>query len=73
MASILAGRENRPKFGSKKGNPDRGSITNKEKNKKKAFKMIAHKRDVVRKTKMSLRDKQRHLRKHVQKQKMRKK
>lgn len=69
MESIKAGREGR-KFGSRKGSDERTSSTNKEKSKKnKAFMMIVHKRSVKSKAKVSLRDKQRSLRKHISKQK----
>ncbi|KAG0225864.1 Protein SDA1 [Actinomortierella wolfii] len=71
MESIKAGREGREKFGSRKGKEDRGSTTNKEKAKGKNFMMIAHKREVREKKKMSLRDKQIQLQAHIKKQKMR--
>ncbi|KAI9101944.1 SDA1-domain-containing protein [Phlyctochytrium arcticum] len=52
---------------------ERSSITNREKSKKtKAYMMIVHKRSVVGKAKRSLRDKQKVLRQHVKKQKMKK-
>ncbi|KAF9970165.1 Protein SDA1 [Actinomortierella ambigua] len=73
MESIKAGREGREKFGSRKGKEERGSTTNKEKSKGKNFMMIAHKREVREKKKMSLRDKQIQLQAHIKKQKMRKK
>ena len=67
-----AGREGR-EFGSKKGKEERSSLTNKAKSKKnKAFMMIVHKRDVKSKAKRSLQEKQRVLRAHVKKQKMKK-
>ncbi|KAF9914811.1 Protein SDA1 [Lobosporangium transversale] len=73
MESIKNGREGREKFGSRKGSNDRGSTTNKEKAKGKNFMMIAHKREVREKKKMSLRDKQIQLHAHIKKQKMMKK
>ena len=55
---IQAGREGR-EFGSKKGQNDRTSLTNKVKSKRnKAFMMIVHKRDVKSKAKRSLQEKQ---------------
>ncbi|KAI8924400.1 SDA1-domain-containing protein [Entophlyctis helioformis] len=70
MEKIKAGREGR-EFGSRKGKEERTSLTNKVKAKKnKAFMMIVHKRSVVGKKKMSLRDKQRVLRAHIKKQKL---
>ncbi|KAF9429444.1 Protein SDA1 [Entomortierella beljakovae] len=70
MESIKNGREGREKFGSRKGSTERGSTTNKEKSKGKNFMMIAHKREVREKKKMSLRDKQIQLHAHIKKQKM---
>ena len=59
MESIKAGREDREKYGSRKGKKGKmASTTNKEKNKKKNFIMSIHKRSVRAKAKMSLRDKQ---------------
>ncbi|KAF9948660.1 Protein SDA1 [Modicella reniformis] len=72
MESIKSGREGREKFGSRKGTNERGSTTNKEKSKGKNFMMIAHKREVREKKKMSLRQKQIQLQAHIKKQKMRK-
>ncbi|KAF9366301.1 Protein SDA1 [Mortierella sp. NVP85] len=72
MESINRGREGREKFGSRKGSNERGSTTNKEKAKGKNFMMIAHKREVREKKKMSLREKQMQLQAHIKKQKMRK-
>ncbi|RKP35672.1 SDA1-domain-containing protein [Dimargaris cristalligena] len=70
MASIKAGREDRPKFGSKKGRQnENASSTNKQKSRKKAFTMVVHKRSVVQKGRMSLRDKQKQLRAHIERQK----
>ncbi|KAG0057398.1 Protein SDA1 [Gryganskiella cystojenkinii] len=70
MESIKNGREGREKFGSRKGSTERGSSTNKEKSKGKNFMMIAHKREVREKKKMSLREKQVALHAHIKKQKM---
>ncbi|KAF9579986.1 Protein SDA1 [Lunasporangiospora selenospora] len=72
MESIKSGREGREKFGSRKGSNERGSTTNKEKSKGKNFMMMAHKREVREKKKLSLRDKQIQLHAHIKKQKMRK-
>lgn len=70
MESIKRGREGRLKFGSRKGK-ERSSVTNAEKSKKnKAFMMIVHKRSVQNKAKKSLREKQKILRAHIKKQKM---
>jgi len=69
MESIKSGREGRDKFGSRKGSTERGSSTNKEKSKGKNFMMIAHKREVREKKKMSLREKQVALHAHIKKQK----
>ncbi|OAD71911.1 hypothetical protein PHYBLDRAFT_97053, partial [Phycomyces blakesleeanus NRRL 1555(-)] len=69
MASIQEGREGREKFGSKKGNKDRGSTTNREKSRNKNYVMIAHKRDVVMKAKRSMKDKQVAHRAAIEKQK----
>ncbi|KAK9468275.1 SDA1-domain-containing protein [Lipomyces arxii] len=70
MAAVKEGREER-KFGSKKGNKEDGShsTTNKEKARKKNFIMMIHKRDVQGKNRLSLRDKQKVLRAHIDKQK----
>jgi len=69
---LQAGREGRH-FGSKKGAEERSSLTNKAKSKKnKAFMMIVHKRDVRNKSKRSLREKQKVLRQHIKRQKMKK-
>ncbi|KAL1914681.1 uncharacterized protein VTP21DRAFT_8092 [Calcarisporiella thermophila] len=72
IASIMAGREGREKYGSRKGKEDRGSTTNKEKAKNKAFMMVIHKRSIMSKKKMSLRDKQIQLRAHINRQKKKK-
>lgn len=71
IASIMEGREGREKFGSKKGQRDAPhSTTNKEKERKKNFVMMIHKKSVQGKRKMSLRDRQKVLRAHVQRQKI---
>jgi len=70
IESIKRGREGREKFGSRKGK-ERSSVTNAEKAKKnKAFMMVVHKRSVQNKAKKSLREKQKILRAHIKKQKM---
>ena len=72
MESIKSGREGR-EFGSKKGKKEQTSITNKRKAKTtKNFMMIVHKRDVKNKARRSLREKQKILRSHIKKQKMKK-
>lgn len=68
MESIREGREGRVKYGSKKGK-ERGSTTNREKAKKKAFMMVVHKNGIFKKSQLSLREKQIHLRKHIDRQK----
>ncbi|KAK9327692.1 SDA1-domain-containing protein [Lipomyces starkeyi] len=70
MAAVMEGREDR-QFGSKKSKKDNQphSTTNKEKARKKNFIMMIHKRDVQGKNKKSLRDKQKVLRAHIEKQK----
>ncbi|KAK9322722.1 SDA1-domain-containing protein [Lipomyces orientalis] len=70
MAAVMEGRQDR-QFGSKKGKKDSQphSTTNKEKARKKNFIMMIHKRDVQGKNKKSLRDKQKSLRAHIDKQK----
>ncbi|KAI8086691.1 SDA1-domain-containing protein [Halteromyces radiatus] len=72
MASIQEGREGREKFGSKKGNKDRGSTTNREKARNKNFQMVSQKNSVLWKSKRSLFDKQKSLRAAITKQKKRK-
>ncbi|SCU92447.1 LANO_0E00914g1_1 [Lachancea nothofagi CBS 11611] len=70
MASIMEGREGREKFGSRKSHRDQQrSTTNREKERKKNFVMMIHKRSVRGKQKMSLRDRQKVLRQHITKQK----
>ncbi|CAG8441936.1 3288_t:CDS:10 [Rhizophagus irregularis] len=59
IESIKAGREGREKYGSSKGKKVEGaSTTNKEKARNKAFMMVIHKKNVLHKKKMSLREKQ---------------
>nr|XP_045583538.1 protein SDA1 homolog [Procambarus clarkii] len=67
METVMAGREGREKYGTKKGrmNPN-ASTTNKEKNKGKSFMMVKYK--VGRKQKKSFRDKQIKLRNSLLKQ-----
>ncbi|CUS23039.1 LAQU0S08e00782g1_1 [Lachancea quebecensis] len=70
LQSVLEGREGREKFGSrKKSRGTEHSTTNREKQRKKNFVMMIHKRSVKGKQKMSLRDRQRVLRQHITKQK----
>lgn len=65
MESIMEGREGRGKFGSGKGKINRPhSSTNRQKQRRKNFMMVVHKRGVQGKKKMSLRQKQRILRSH---------
>ncbi|ORX52426.1 SDA1-domain-containing protein [Hesseltinella vesiculosa] len=72
MASIQEGRENRDKFGSKKGSKDRGSTTNREKARNKNFQMVSQKVSVKFKARRSLMEKQKVLRAAIDKQKRRK-
>jgi len=59
IESIKAGREGREKYGSSKGKKVEGaSTTNKEKARNKAFMMVIHKKNVLQKKRMSLREKQ---------------
>lgn len=70
IAHAREGREDREKFGSRKGKRDTAhSTTNKEKARKKNFVMMIHKRSVQGKQKLSLRDRQKVLRAHISKQK----
>ncbi|ONH69653.1 Protein SDA1 [Cyberlindnera fabianii] len=70
IAHAQEGREDRDKFGSRRGKRDAPhSTTNREKARKKNFLMTIHKRDVRGKAKMSLRDKQKVLKAHITKQK----
>ncbi|KNC97444.1 uncharacterized protein SPPG_07365 [Spizellomyces punctatus DAOM BR117] len=72
LASIKEGREGN-EYKSKKGKEERSSLTNREKSKKnKAFMMMVHKKSVKGKAKRSLREKQKVLRAHIKKQKMKK-
>ena len=58
IESIKAGREGR-EYGSSKGKKVEGaSTTNKEKARNKAFMMVIHKKNVLQKKKLSLREKQ---------------
>lgn len=70
IAQAREGRDEREKFGSRQGKRDAPhSTTNREKARKKNFVMMIHKRDVQGKAKRSLRDKQKVLRAHIDKQK----
>jgi protein SDA1 len=70
IAHAQEGREDREKFGSRRGKREGAhSTTNREKARKKNFVMMIHKRDVQGKAKKSLRDKQKILRAHITKQK----
>lgn len=69
IASIEKGREDREKYGSKKGKKNKekeSSSTNREKQKTKNFQMIARSWSVRSKKNASLREKSRRLRKHVE-------
>ncbi|KAG8948855.1 Severe Depolymerization of Actin, partial [Tulasnella sp. 419] len=68
MASIQAGREGREKFGSHKGKKRKevpSSTTNREKQKSKPFMMVLSSASVRSKKNMSLREKQKRLRQHI--------
>lgn len=70
IAHAKEGREDRDKFGSKKGKRDAPhSTTNKEKARKKNFVMMIHKKAVQGKQKLSLRERQKVMRAHITKQK----
>lgn len=72
MASIRSGREGRAKFGSKKGKQNKeapSSSTNREKARNKPIMMIMGSSAVKSKKTASLRQKQRKLRKHIDKSK----
>ncbi|CAM9014610.1 unnamed protein product [Wickerhamomyces anomalus] len=70
IAQAREGRDEREKFGSRRGQRDAPhSTTNREKARKKNFVMMIHKRDVQGKAKRSLRDKQKVLQAHITKQK----
>lgn len=71
MASIAKGREDREKFGSKKGkklNHKKSSTTNEHKAKNKNFGMVSKSWSVRNKKKSSLREKSKALKKHKEKQ-----
>ncbi|ODV84764.1 hypothetical protein CANARDRAFT_28904 [[Candida] arabinofermentans NRRL YB-2248] len=70
IAGTKEGREGREKFSSRKGKIENAhSTTNREKQRKKNFVMMIHKRSVQGKNKMSLRDRQKVMRAHVERQK----
>ncbi|KAH3899364.1 related to Protein SDA1 [Saccharomycodes ludwigii] len=70
LAKVMEGREGREKYGSRKGKREnQRSTTNREKERKKNFVMMIHKRSVQGKRKMSLRDRQKVLKAHITKQK----
>ncbi|CAK7902601.1 protein Sda1p [[Candida] anglica] len=70
IALANEGKEDREKFGSRRGKRDAPhSTTNKEKARKKNFVMMIHKKAVQGKQKLSLRDRQKVLRAHIDKQK----
>ena len=72
MASIAKGREDREKFGSKKGKKNKdtpSSTTNVEKKKSKNFQMVQKSWAVRSKKKASLYEKSKKLRKHIDKAK----
>lgn len=70
IAHAREGKDDREKFGSRKGQRDGPhSTTNKEKARKKNFVMMIHKKAVQGKQKLSLRDRQKALRAHIDKQK----
>lgn len=70
MAQIKEGREDREKYGSRRGKiATPHSTTNREKARKKNFVMMIHKKSVQGKQKLSLRDRQKVLQAHVTKQK----
>ncbi|EST06823.1 SDA1 domain protein [Kalmanozyma brasiliensis GHG001] len=74
LASIASGREDREKYGSKKGKKNKekeSSSTNREKERGKNFQMIARSWSVRSKKNASLREKSRRLRKHVETSKKR--
>ncbi|KAJ1993107.1 Severe Depolymerization of Actin [Coemansia spiralis] len=70
-STIMAGREGREKFSSKKAKREKEgrSLSNKEKRKTKDYRMVSHKRGIVSKGKRSLVQKRHELRKHIVKQK----
>ncbi|KAG7837849.1 hypothetical protein KL942_004261 [Ogataea angusta] len=73
LEQVKEGREDRDKFGSRKGKRDAPhSTTNREKQRKKNFVMMIHKKAVQGKQKLSLRDRQKVLRAHIERQKKKK-
>ncbi|KAG7856944.1 hypothetical protein KL939_003729 [Ogataea angusta] len=73
LEQVKEGREDRDKFGSRKGKRDAPhSTTNREKQRKKNFVMMIHKKSVQGKQKLSLRDRQKVLRAHIERQKKKK-
>ncbi|CCH44786.1 hypothetical protein BN7_4354 [Wickerhamomyces ciferrii] len=70
IAAAREGKDDREKFGSKRGKRDAPhSTTNREKSRKKNFVMMIHKSGVQGKAKRSLRDQQRITKQHIEKQK----
>lgn len=70
IAAAREGKDDREKFGSRRGKRDQPhSTTNREKARKKNFVMMIHKKSVQGKQKLSLRDRQKVLRAHIDKQK----
>ncbi|GCE99578.1 severe Depolymerization of Actin [Zygosaccharomyces mellis] len=70
LQRVMEGREDREKFGSRKGKRNTPhSTTNREKGRKKNFMMMIHKKSVQGKRKMSLKDRQKVLRNHITNQK----
>ena len=70
IALAREGKDDREKFGSRRGKRDTAhSTTNKEKARKKNFVMMIHKKAVKGKQKLSLRDRQKVLKAHVERQK----
>ncbi|KAG7878483.1 hypothetical protein KL905_004175 [Ogataea polymorpha] len=73
LEQVKEGREDRDKYGSRKGKRDAPhSTTNREKQRKKNFVMMIHKKAVQGKQKLSLRDRQKVLRAHIERQKKKK-
>ena len=72
MESIKSGREGREKFGSRKNSEERSSKTNREKSKMKLNTMMVHKRAVKGKARRSLNEKQKTMRNHIDKMKIKK-
>lgn len=70
IALAREGKDDREKFGSRRGKRDTAhSTTNREKARKKNFVMMIHKKSVKGKQKLSLRDRQKVLKAHVERQK----